>query len=183
MKKLAYFIFFATISFLVSCGGEGNPKPSSKEILIDRPWEGYLLSVSANTTNPTFEILIENALSITLPYETSEDLSNLTVTFKEDGTLTFKLGNNPEQNGTWALLENNTKIKLVGPFEAIYAELLAQLPDEVTPPPFPESFIIEELTDTGLKIKATITWDVNYNVPPQIVIPMKAEVKAELKRI
>jgi hypothetical protein len=184
MKFVKYFLFLTLFSVVfIACKKpkEEDPQPSiSEQNLTKSEWKGDSIRVKANAQGQN----IDQRLPLT----------GATITFKTDKTFSssFGQGTTP-QTGTWELLENDTKIKLLGGFRNNVTELInqilpvlsTQLPqgttiDSIT---IPEIFAIKTLTETKFVFNGDITINVKIASPfGAITLPIPANTDFSFKR-
>lgn len=186
MKKIFFSLTLLTC-FVFACKKKEPAAPDNTavvtQIMTARPWNGDTGSVDVEVNPPiilTLAGIDPNSLKNLLV-----DVSMLSVTFKTDNTFTGKDLTGQTISGQWQLLENGTKLKLIG------ANL--QIPLSIVPANFrsylagvdltlPDTYTIKELTDTKfvLYTEADRTVSIPQSPTP---IPVKIKITLNLKRI
>lgn len=111
MRKLIFLFLLFNIFFTACKKSDDETLPNNSELLVGDIWKGD--KAEAQATGSPFDPF----LLLGVPSDSTVDLTGSTIQFREDGTFTASgLGALIEQEveGTWELLEDDTKIRLEG---------------------------------------------------------------------
>ncbi|TAE73521.1 MAG: hypothetical protein EAZ85_06840 [Bacteroidetes bacterium] len=175
---------------MIACKKKQEAQPDNtaavSQIITSRPWNGDTGSADIEVPSTILTLAQIDANSLK---NLAVDVSRMSVTFNSNGTFTGKDLAGQNTSGQWQLLENGTKLKLIGanlaiPLSSIPANFQSLLTGVDLN--LPDTYTIKELTDT----KFVLYTETDRRIPvtlPGSSIPLQVDVKLKitinLKRI
>jgi hypothetical protein len=195
-KKIIFFSIIA-ILFITSCKRKKETEPDNTairmQLMTASPWNGDTgkadIDLLSSTGGDISFLLQAAGIDPNALKNLSVDVSQLSVTFKTDGTFTGKDLSGASVSGNWQLLENGNKLKLSGlpltiPISMVPANVQSFVTqDDLT---LPDTFDIRELTDikfvlyTEKNIPKTVPNPINPATSLPIII--KPKITINLKK-
>ncbi len=187
MKKIIIYLFL--VIAVISCKKKEPAAPDNtaavSQIITARPWNGDKGVADIEILNAF--ILAASGIDPNSLKNLSVDVSQLSVTFKADGTFTGKDLSGQNTSGQWQLLENGTKLKLVGanlqiPLSAVPLAFQSYLTGvDLT---LPDTYDIKELTDTKFVLYTQTDRNIPFTAPTGVIaVPTRLKITINLKRI